>query len=96
MDYIRIFSWDKKLEQIVKSSGLLGGGGKTPTVVSPNLYMERFKEAMYKYFILVPDFWYREPATAAGRQEMPQREERRVLEEATEAMATAGAVPRRL
>ena len=46
--------------------------------MSPNLYMERFKEAMYKYFILVPDFWYLEPATTAGRQELPQ-EEREVV-----------------
>eukprot|EP00095_Tigriopus_kingsejongensis_P006642 maker-scaffold363_size195477-snap-gene-0.44 protein:Tk06642 transcript:maker-scaffold363_size195477-snap-gene-0.44-mRNA-1 annotation:"briggsae cbr-ppk-3 protein" len=61
IDYVRAFTWDKKIETLVKSSGFLGGAGKTPTVISPNLYKRRFTEAMYKYFILVPDLSFRDP-----------------------------------
>ncbi|KAI1885278.1 hypothetical protein AGOR_G00218510 [Albula goreensis] len=57
IDYIRTFTWDKKLEMVVKSTGLLGGQGKMPTVVSPELYRARFCEAMDKYFLMVPDHW---------------------------------------
>jgi len=39
---------DKKLESWVKESGFLGGGGK-PTIVSPRLYKNRFREAMDRY-----------------------------------------------
>ncbi|XP_074643443.1 1-phosphatidylinositol 3-phosphate 5-kinase-like isoform X3 [Tubulanus polymorphus] len=57
IDYIRTFTWDKKLEMVVKSTGILGGQGKMPTVVSPELYRNRFLEAMERYFLLVPDRW---------------------------------------
>ncbi|PSN57689.1 hypothetical protein C0J52_00310 [Blattella germanica] len=57
IDYIRTFTWDKKLETMVKSSGILGGQGKLPTVVSPELYRARFIEAMHRYFLPVPDRW---------------------------------------
>ncbi|ODM96587.1 1-phosphatidylinositol 3-phosphate 5-kinase [Orchesella cincta] len=57
IDYIRTFTWDKKIETFVKSSGILGGQGKTPTVVSPDEYQTRFCEAMDRYFLLVPDRW---------------------------------------
>lgn len=57
IDYIRTFTWDKKLEMVVKSSGILGGHGKMPTVVSPELYRMRFCEAMDRYFLWVPDRW---------------------------------------
>ena len=66
IDYIRTFTWDKKVETLVKSSGILGGGGKVPTVCSPHLYMNRFRDAMYKYFILVPDIWYTDANTYAS------------------------------
>ncbi|ESP03190.1 hypothetical protein LOTGIDRAFT_137860 [Lottia gigantea] len=57
IDYIRTFTWDKKLEMVFKSSGLMGGHGKMPTVVSPQLYRSRFLEAMERYFLHVPDQW---------------------------------------
>ncbi|XP_048238602.1 1-phosphatidylinositol 3-phosphate 5-kinase-like isoform X1 [Haliotis rufescens] len=58
IDYIRTFTWDKKLEMLVKSQiGIIGGQGKTPTVVSPQLYRSRFLEAMDRYFLHVPDQW---------------------------------------
>ncbi|XP_070693836.1 1-phosphatidylinositol 3-phosphate 5-kinase [Pempheris klunzingeri] len=57
IDYIRTFTWDKRLEMVVKSTGILGGQGRMPTVVSPELYRARFCEAMDKYFLMVPDHW---------------------------------------
>ncbi|KAK6165394.1 hypothetical protein SNE40_022328 [Patella caerulea] len=57
IDYIRTFTWDKRLEMVFKSSGLMGGHGKMPTVVSPQLYRSRFLEAMERYFLHVPDQW---------------------------------------
>jgi 1-phosphatidylinositol-3-phosphate 5-kinase len=57
IDFIRTFTWDKKLESWVKESGILGGGGKGPTIVSPRQYRIRFREAMERYFLMVPDFW---------------------------------------
>lgn len=57
IDYIRTYTWDKKLESYVKSTGILGGAGKMPTVVSPDLYRTRFAEAMQRYFLMVPDIW---------------------------------------
>ena len=57
-DYIRTFTWDKKLETMVKKSGLLGGLGKLPTIISPDEYKKRFIAAMHKYFIAVPDQWH--------------------------------------
>ncbi|XP_067939535.1 1-phosphatidylinositol 3-phosphate 5-kinase-like [Watersipora subatra] len=57
IDYIRTFTWDKKLETYVKSSGILGGQGKMPTIVSPEVYRTRFLEAMDRYLNVVPDRW---------------------------------------
>ncbi|CAG8501415.1 14331_t:CDS:10 [Gigaspora rosea] len=41
LDFIRTFTWDKKLESWVKESGFLGGGGKEPTIVTPRQYKNR-------------------------------------------------------
>ncbi|CAO3586991.1 unnamed protein product [Absidia cylindrospora] len=57
VDFIRTFTWDKKLESWVKDSGIFGGGGKEPTIISPRQYRIRFREAMDRYFLMVPDFW---------------------------------------
>ncbi|XP_059468321.1 1-phosphatidylinositol 3-phosphate 5-kinase isoform X2 [Neocloeon triangulifer] len=57
IDYVRLFTWDKKLETMVKSSGILGGHGKMPTIVSPEVYRARFVAAMHRYFLPVPDRW---------------------------------------
>lgn len=57
IDYIRTFTWDKKLEMYVKSSGILGGAGNRPTVISPRNYKVRFSEAIATYFVMVPDRW---------------------------------------
>eukprot|EP00003_Mantamonas_plastica_P006251 TRINITY_DN1507_c1_g1_i6.p1 TRINITY_DN1507_c1_g1~~TRINITY_DN1507_c1_g1_i6.p1 ORF type:complete len:1040 (+),score=344.71 TRINITY_DN1507_c1_g1_i6:236-3355(+) len=55
IDYIRQYTWDKQLETWVKSAGIMGGGGKVPTVISPVLYKKRFRAAMDRYLILVPN-----------------------------------------
>ncbi|KIR68580.1 1-phosphatidylinositol-3-phosphate 5-kinase [Cryptococcus bacillisporus CA1873] len=56
VDYIRTFTWDKKLESWVKD---LGAGGKgEPTIVTPKQYKLRFRTAMERfYFPSVPDRW---------------------------------------
>ena len=52
-DYIRTYTWDKKLESWVKD---LGGAGKgEPTIVTPRQYRQRFISAMERYFPLVSD-----------------------------------------
>ncbi|CCD26533.1 1-phosphatidylinositol-3-phosphate 5-kinase NDAI_0H03600 [Naumovozyma dairenensis CBS 421] len=63
IDFIRTFTWDKKLESWVKEKGLVGGGGsstKKPTVVTPRQYKNRFREAMENYILMVPDPWYQD------------------------------------
>uniref|UniRef100_A0A2A4JPC6 PIPK domain-containing protein n=1 Tax=Heliothis virescens TaxID=7102 RepID=A0A2A4JPC6_HELVI len=53
IDYIRTFTWDKKLEHLVKKN--LGSG--QPTVVSPEQYKSRFCSATRKYFLQCPAHW---------------------------------------
>ena len=54
VDYIRTYTWDKKLESWVKESAFLGGGGRgEPTIVTPKQYRQRFLSAMERYFPLV-------------------------------------------
>ncbi|KAK9317475.1 hypothetical protein V1524DRAFT_445303 [Lipomyces starkeyi] len=50
IDCLRTFTWDKKLESWVKERGLVGGGGKVPTVVTPRQYKNRFREAMERFW----------------------------------------------
>ncbi|KAJ9530178.1 hypothetical protein QJQ45_023462, partial [Haematococcus lacustris] len=54
IDYIRTYTFDKRVETFVKGSGLLGGDGKEPTIVSPKLYMKRFRAAIQGYLTVVP------------------------------------------
>ena len=56
-DYIRTFTWDKKLETMVKKSVIMGGQGKQPTIIQPKDYRDRFIAAMHRYFLPVPDRW---------------------------------------
>lgn len=41
-DYIRTFTWDKRLEMVVKSTGILGGQGKSKPTESLYLNMEQW------------------------------------------------------
>ncbi|KAJ3072744.1 1-phosphatidylinositol-3-phosphate 5-kinase [Podochytrium sp. JEL0797] len=56
VDYIRTFTWDKKLESWVKETGILGGGTTQPTILSPRQYKNRFRESMDRYFLTVTSF----------------------------------------
>ncbi|CAR30559.1 1-phosphatidylinositol-3-phosphate 5-kinase [Lachancea thermotolerans CBS 6340] len=60
IDFIRTFTWDKKLESWVKERGFVGGSTKEPTVVTPRQYKNRFREAMERYILMVPDPWFQE------------------------------------
>ena len=52
IDYIRSFTWDKRVEMVFKSSLPVK---EKPTIVRPNDYKERFIEKMDRYFLSVPD-----------------------------------------
>lgn len=59
IDWLRAFTWDKKVENWVK--GNLAGTnkkGKDPTIITPKQYKTRFREAMERYILEVPDIWY--------------------------------------
>ncbi|KAG8818037.1 1-phosphatidylinositol-3-phosphate 5-kinase [Serendipita sp. 399] len=60
VDYIRTFTWDKRIENWVKDFG----GGKEPTIVTPRQYKQRFRSAMERYFPLasltLPDRWMKQ------------------------------------
>ncbi|KAI0931455.1 hypothetical protein AcV7_001170 [Taiwanofungus camphoratus] len=61
VDYIRTYTWDKKLESWVKDSTFLGGANKgEPTIIGPRQYRQRFLSAMERYFPLVPDRWMKQ------------------------------------
>ncbi|TRM61544.1 hypothetical protein BD626DRAFT_631658 [Schizophyllum amplum] len=61
VDYIRTYTWDKKLESWVKESTFLGGGGRgEPTIVTPKQYRQRFLAAMERYFPMIPDRWMKQ------------------------------------
>ena len=53
IDYIRPYSWDKMVEYVMKST--ISTGGKTPTVISPADYSERFRQFTWNCFVLAPD-----------------------------------------
>ncbi|KAL6605816.1 hypothetical protein ACP70R_041469 [Stipagrostis hirtigluma subsp. patula] len=58
IDYLRQYTWDKQLENWVKASGFLGGSKDgLPTVISPAQYKKRFRKAMSKYFLTLPEQW---------------------------------------
>eukprot|EP00963_Diacronema_lutheri_P004203 scaffold319_cov362-Pavlova_lutheri.AAC.14 len=54
IDYVRQYTWDKQLESWVKSYGILGGGKRVPTIITPKEYMKRFQNAMALYLSVVP------------------------------------------
>jgi 1-phosphatidylinositol-3-phosphate 5-kinase len=54
-DFLRQYTWDKQLETWVKSTGIMGGGGKDPTIISPKQYKIRFRKALNFYFVMVPN-----------------------------------------
>ena len=60
IDYIRKYTWDKKMETGIKSMGKMVGQA-VPTIIDPTSYKQRFRAAMEKYFMIAPDqcSWFR-------------------------------------
>jgi 1-phosphatidylinositol-3-phosphate 5-kinase len=57
VDFIRTYTWDKKVENLMKEAVLVGTNkGEGPTIVTPKQYKERFRAAMEQYFPLVSPF----------------------------------------
>jgi len=54
IDFIRTFTWDKKLESWVKERGLVGGGTKEPTIVTPRQYKNRYVSPLHLSNIQIP------------------------------------------
>ena len=46
VDFLRPYTWDKRLETWVKETAYIGGGTREPTVLNPRVYKNRFREAM--------------------------------------------------
>lgn len=46
VDFLRPYTWDKRLETWVKETAYIGGGKREPTVLNPRIYKTRFREAM--------------------------------------------------
>ncbi|GAA5855583.1 hypothetical protein JCM8547_001605 [Rhodosporidiobolus lusitaniae] len=59
VDYIRTYTWDKRIESWVKETTFLGGASKSggPTVITPKQYKMRFREAIDGYLLLSPTPW---------------------------------------
>ncbi|GAA5844076.1 hypothetical protein JCM9279_003724 [Rhodotorula babjevae] len=59
VDYIRTYTWDKRIESWVKETTFLGGASKAggPTVITPKQYKLRFREAIDGYLLLAPTPW---------------------------------------
>ncbi|KAK4483851.1 hypothetical protein RD792_011060 [Penstemon davidsonii] len=56
IDYLRQYTWDKQLENWVKSS-LVVPKNQLPTIVSPKEYKKRFRKFIDTHFLSVPDHW---------------------------------------
>ncbi|XP_047322028.1 putative 1-phosphatidylinositol-3-phosphate 5-kinase FAB1D isoform X2 [Impatiens glandulifera] len=56
IDYLRQYTWDKQLENWVKSS-LVVPKNQLPTVISPKEYKKRFRKFITDHFLSVPDHW---------------------------------------
>ncbi|CAM9285347.1 unnamed protein product [Heterosigma akashiwo] len=56
IDYMRQYDILKKVERVGKSVGMIAGQA-APTIIQPPSYRERFREAMSRYFMAVPDKW---------------------------------------
>jgi len=62
IDYIRTYTWDKKLESWIKDRGK-----HKPTVMSPKDYRRRFRTSIPNYFPAVPSCWqFATPQRAAS------------------------------
>ncbi|BGP31249.1 Mitochondrial distribution and morphology protein 12 [Rhodotorula toruloides] len=69
VDYIRTYTWDKRIESWVKETTFLGGASKAggPTVITPKQYKMRFREAIDGYLLLSPTPWLDMAALRTGQ-----------------------------
>lgn len=56
IDFLRQYTWDKQLENWVKSS-LVVPKNQLPTIISPKEYKKRFRKFIDTHFLSVPDRW---------------------------------------
>ncbi|KAK4708327.1 hypothetical protein R3W88_029252 [Solanum pinnatisectum] len=56
IDYLRQYTWDKQIENWVKSS-LVVPKNQLPTVLSPREYKKRFRKFIDTHFLSVPENW---------------------------------------
>jgi 1-phosphatidylinositol-3-phosphate 5-kinase len=69
LDYIRTYTWDKKLESWVKE----WGASENPTIVTPKQYRQRFICAMEHYFPLVNFLLVVRQMTTTNIMQIPDR-----------------------
>ena len=63
IDFIRTFTWDKKVESIMKRLPQVADKNKpNPTIVKPESYRERFLQKMNQYFMPVPNAGFKSDA----------------------------------
>lgn len=48
VDFLRPYTWDKRLESWVKETAYIGTSKREPTVLNPRIYKNRFRDAMNK------------------------------------------------
>lgn len=56
IDYLRQYTWDKQLENWVKSS-LVVPKNQKPTIISPIDYKRRFRKFIDMHFLSIPENW---------------------------------------
>ncbi|KAF9951289.1 hypothetical protein BGZ70_001044 [Mortierella alpina] len=69
VDFIGAYTWSKRIESRGKTT--LRGAKDNVTVLPPQQYKARFREAMERYFLAVPDKWSK---TAAEQEQEAKRE----------------------
>ncbi|KAF9959156.1 hypothetical protein BGZ72_010191 [Mortierella alpina] len=69
VDFIGAYTWSKRIESRGKTT--LRGAKDNVTVLPPQQYKTRFREAMERYFLAVPDKWSK---TAAEQEQEAKRE----------------------
>jgi len=58
IDFVRTYTWDKRVESFVKETAILGGGGRgEPTIITPRQYRMRFISFLDRMFLMTPDPW---------------------------------------
>lgn len=61
IDFLRSYTWDKRVETFVKEQSSLLGAAKSelPTVITPKQYANRFLKFLDSILLLSPDSWYK-------------------------------------